>query len=177
MSSATMHSHDAHADTLLCLLHSQLYPRMVRSHATGTPCSAGHKGAHACSWLCACLQDEWRSRNRHMGMVRSAPGHMPLDNLSCCMHAHSVGRLQLSPPPRVDRILVCSMTMFIGVAMAEIVSSLPSSGGPYFWCACFHTKVTLLAEGRAALVVRPHHGPLAGLRSCPTRSMRPLPPG
>ena len=30
---------------------------------------------------------------------------------------------------------MCSMTMFVAIAMAEIVSSLPSSGGRYFWCA------------------------------------------
>ena len=33
-------------------------------------------------------------------------------------------------------VLVASMTMLVGLAMAEIVSSLPTSGGPYFWCAC-----------------------------------------
>ena len=27
------------------------------------------------------------------------------------------------------------MTMFVGLAMAEIVSALPSSGGPYFWAS------------------------------------------
>lgn len=32
------------------------------------------------------------------------------------------------------QVLVCGMTMFVGISMAEIVSSLPSSGGPYFWC-------------------------------------------
>lgn len=34
-------------------------------------------------------------------------------------------------------VIVCFMTMFVGIAMAEVVSSLPSSGGPYFWCARF----------------------------------------
>ena len=32
-------------------------------------------------------------------------------------------------------VLVVSMTMFVGLAMAEIVSALPSSGGPYFWAS------------------------------------------
>ena len=32
-------------------------------------------------------------------------------------------------------IVVCTMTMFVGLAMAEIVSALPSSGGPYFWAS------------------------------------------
>ena len=31
------------------------------------------------------------------------------------------------------QVLVAVMTMSVGIAMAEIVSSLPSSGGPYFW--------------------------------------------
>lgn len=30
-------------------------------------------------------------------------------------------------------ILACSMSMTVALSMAEIVSSLPSSGGPYFW--------------------------------------------
>ena len=30
-------------------------------------------------------------------------------------------------------IIVAFMTSFVGIAMAEVVSSLPSSGGPYFW--------------------------------------------
>lgn len=32
-------------------------------------------------------------------------------------------------------IVVATMTMFVGLAMAEIVSALPSSGGPYFWAS------------------------------------------
>ena len=30
-------------------------------------------------------------------------------------------------------VVVSTMTSFVGLAMAEIVSALPSSGGPYFW--------------------------------------------
>lgn len=30
-------------------------------------------------------------------------------------------------------VIVAFMTTFVGIAMAEVVSSLPSSGGPYFW--------------------------------------------
>ena len=30
-------------------------------------------------------------------------------------------------------VVVSAMTSFVGLAMAEIVSALPSSGGPYFW--------------------------------------------
>ena len=32
-------------------------------------------------------------------------------------------------------VLVAVMTSFVGLAMAEIVSALPSSGGPYFWAS------------------------------------------
>ena len=32
-------------------------------------------------------------------------------------------------------VVVATMTMFVGLAMAEIVSALPSSGGPYFWAS------------------------------------------
>ena len=32
-------------------------------------------------------------------------------------------------------IVVAFMTSFVGLAMAEIVSALPSSGGPYFWAS------------------------------------------
>ncbi|DBB05374.1 TPA: hypothetical protein ACH3X3_010590 [Trebouxia sp. C0006] len=32
-------------------------------------------------------------------------------------------------------VLVAGMTSFVGLAMAEIVSALPSSGGPYFWAS------------------------------------------
>ncbi|CAK0780294.1 hypothetical protein CVIRNUC_005001 [Coccomyxa viridis] len=35
---------------------------------------------------------------------------------------------------------VAIMTMSVGIAMAEIVSSLPSSGGPYFWSAELATR-------------------------------------
>lgn len=32
-------------------------------------------------------------------------------------------------------VIVNTMTMFVGLAMAEVVSALPSSGGPYFWAS------------------------------------------
>jgi amino acid transporter len=32
-------------------------------------------------------------------------------------------------------LIVCFMTFFVGLSMAEIVSSIPTSGGPYFWAA------------------------------------------
>jgi amino acid transporter len=32
-------------------------------------------------------------------------------------------------------LIVCIMTMFVGLSMAEIVSAIPTSGGPYFWAA------------------------------------------
>jgi amino acid transporter len=35
----------------------------------------------------------------------------------------------------VSWLIVCFMTMFVGLSMAEIVSSIPSAGGPYFWAA------------------------------------------
>jgi amino acid transporter len=35
----------------------------------------------------------------------------------------------------VGWLIVCFMTMFVGLSMAEIVSAIPTSGGPYFWAA------------------------------------------
>ncbi|KAG8984327.1 hypothetical protein FRB95_001193 [Tulasnella sp. JGI-2019a] len=35
----------------------------------------------------------------------------------------------------VGWIIVCFFTMFVGASMAEIVSAIPTSGGPYFWSA------------------------------------------
>jgi amino acid transporter len=35
----------------------------------------------------------------------------------------------------VGWLVVCFMTMFVGLSMAEIVSAIPTSGGPYFWAA------------------------------------------
>lgn len=32
-------------------------------------------------------------------------------------------------------IVVSFMTLFVGLSMAEIVSAIPTSGGPYFWAA------------------------------------------
>ena len=32
-------------------------------------------------------------------------------------------------------IIVSFMTFFVGLSMAEIVSAIPTSGGPYFWAA------------------------------------------
>ena len=32
-------------------------------------------------------------------------------------------------------IVVCFFTMFVALGMAEIVSAIPTSGGPYFWAA------------------------------------------
>jgi amino acid transporter len=32
-------------------------------------------------------------------------------------------------------IVVAVMTFFVGLSMAEIVSAIPTSGGPYFWAA------------------------------------------
>jgi amino acid transporter len=32
-------------------------------------------------------------------------------------------------------LIVCFFTMFVGLSMAEIVSAIPSAGGPYFWAA------------------------------------------
>ena len=37
-------------------------------------------------------------------------------------------------------ILVAVMTMTVAIGMAEIVSALPSSGGPYFWSAHLASK-------------------------------------
>ena len=35
----------------------------------------------------------------------------------------------------VGWIVVCFFTFFIALGMAEIVSAIPTSGGPYFWAA------------------------------------------
>lgn len=35
----------------------------------------------------------------------------------------------------VGWILVSFFTMLVAIAMAEIVSAIPTSGGPYFWSA------------------------------------------
>jgi amino acid transporter len=35
----------------------------------------------------------------------------------------------------VGWIVVSFFTMFVGLGMAEIVSAIPTSGGPYFWAA------------------------------------------
>lgn len=35
----------------------------------------------------------------------------------------------------VGWIIVCFMTLFVGLGMAEITSAHPTSGGPYFWAA------------------------------------------
>ncbi|KAG7002409.1 hypothetical protein G7Y79_00027g061010 [Physcia stellaris] len=35
----------------------------------------------------------------------------------------------------VGWIVVCFFTLFVGISMAEIVSAIPTSGGPYFWAA------------------------------------------
>lgn len=35
----------------------------------------------------------------------------------------------------VGWIIVCFMTLFVGMGMAEITSAHPTSGGPYFWAA------------------------------------------
>lgn len=32
-------------------------------------------------------------------------------------------------------LIVCFFTMFVGLSMAEIVSAIPTAGGPYFWAA------------------------------------------
>jgi amino acid transporter len=32
------------------------------------------------------------------------------------------------------------MTFFVGLSMAEIVSAIPTSGGPYFWAAMLAPK-------------------------------------
>ena len=37
-------------------------------------------------------------------------------------------------------IVVSFFTMFVGLGMAEVVSAIPSAGGPYFWSAILATK-------------------------------------
>ena len=37
-------------------------------------------------------------------------------------------------------IVVCFFTMFVALGMAEIVSAIPSAGGPYFWAAILAPK-------------------------------------
>lgn len=38
------------------------------------------------------------------------------------------------------RLVVSFFTMFVGLGMAEIVSAIPSAGGPYFWAAILAPK-------------------------------------
>ena len=40
----------------------------------------------------------------------------------------------------VGWIVVCFFTMFVALGMAEIVSAIPTSGGPYFWAAILAPK-------------------------------------
>ena len=40
----------------------------------------------------------------------------------------------------VGWIIVSFFTMFVGLGMAEIVSAIPSAGGPYFWAAILAPK-------------------------------------
>lgn len=40
----------------------------------------------------------------------------------------------------VGWIVVCFFTMFVALGMAEIVSAIPSAGGPYFWAAILAPK-------------------------------------
>lgn len=40
----------------------------------------------------------------------------------------------------VGWICVCFFTMFVALGMAEIVSAIPSAGGPYFWAAILAKK-------------------------------------
>src|SRR5204862_113584 len=40
----------------------------------------------------------------------------------------------------VGWIVVSFFTMFVGLGMAEIVSAIPSAGGPYFWSAILAPK-------------------------------------
>ncbi|KAL8822418.1 MAG: hypothetical protein Q9191_006845 [Dirinaria sp. TL-2023a] len=44
----------------------------------------------------------------------------------------------------VGWIVVSFFTLFVGLGMAEIVSAVPTSGGPYFWAAI------LAPEGKEA---------------------------
>jgi amino acid transporter len=56
--------------------------------------------------------------------------------------------LELAPRSKVERILTTShavmsigwivvsfFTLLVAIAMAEVVSAIPTSGGPYFWSA------------------------------------------
>ena len=43
-------------------------------------------------------------------------------------------------------VVVCFMTSFVALSMAEITSSLPSSGGPYFWASELGGKHGALAS-------------------------------
>ena len=40
-----------------------------------------------------------------------------------------------SPLRQIMLYIVSFMTFFVGLSMAEIVSAIPTSGGPYFWAA------------------------------------------
>ena len=95
----------------------------------------------------------------HLHLVRRHRSSRPLPDAqqppatADCMHLQhgmrsqlihacdATGSLQLAlsnggPPTAVwGWILVACMTLTVGLSMAEIVSSLPTSGGPYFWCA------------------------------------------
>lgn len=41
----------------------------------------------------------------------------------------------LPPVMSIGWILVSFFTLLVAIAMAEIVSAIPTSGGPYFWAA------------------------------------------
>ena len=67
--------------------------------------------------------------------------HALLARIDITPHAcRATGSLQLAlsnggaPTAVWGWILVACMTLTVGLSMAEIVSSLPTSGGPYFWC-------------------------------------------
>ena len=58
------------------------------------------------------------------------------ENINCNAGSYGIAFGNGGPVSAVwGWVLVAGMTSFVGLAMAEIVSALPSSGGPYFWAS------------------------------------------
>ena len=59
-----------------------------------------------------------------------------MENINCNAGSYGIAFGNGGPVSAVwGWVLVAGMTSFVGLAMAEIVSALPSSGGPYFWAS------------------------------------------
>jgi amino acid transporter len=83
-----------------------------------------------------CRLDHWYSKS-HSSTLASTSSRTG----NCCTILSRGKNFISTSLQLIVRIYVVSfMTFFVGLSMAEIVSAIPTSGGPYFWAAMLAPK-------------------------------------